>query len=196
MKTDAQHATQRQTDHTGPFGSNRARPAGRLLRHAAAAVTLMMLMTAVVAAKSMYVVAKIINFDAPIPVHVYDIGADGTLTYQTEFGAPFIGAGMVGITMDSDTGYLFSTYEDSGFVLVTNATTLQRKNVLSIQSAKNLAGTVYDHQRRLLYCAEFGGETLFVGQVGPAQEHPDPRRRLALQTQRRRSLRHRAGRIQ
>ena len=127
MKTDAQHATQRQTDHTGPFGSNRARPAGRLLRHAAAAVTLMMLMTAVVAAKSMYVVAKIINFDAPIPVHVYDIGADGTLTYQTEFGAPFIGAGMVGITMDSDTGYLFSTYEDSGFILVTNATTLQRK---------------------------------------------------------------------
>jgi uncharacterized repeat protein (TIGR01451 family) len=129
---------------------------------AATALLTMMVAAGAASAKSMFVVAKIINFDAPIPVHVYDIGADGLLTYQTEFGAPFIGAGMVGICMDSDTGYLFSTYEDSGFILVTTAATLQRRAVLSVSGARNLAGTVYDHQKKLLYCSEMGTETLHV----------------------------------
>ncbi|HQG49278.1 MAG TPA: hypothetical protein PK373_09330, partial [Sedimentisphaerales bacterium] len=92
----------------------------------------------------------------------FGIGADGLLTYQTQFGAPFIGAGMVGICMDSDSGYLFSTYEDSGFVLVTNAATLEKRAVLGVSAAKNLAGIVYDHQKKLLYCAEMGQETLHV----------------------------------
>lgn len=129
-----------------------------------AAVAVLLLMTAagIASAKSMYVVAKIIAFDSQIPVHVYDIGADGLLTYQTEFGAPFIGAGMVGICMDSDTGYLFSTYEDSGSILVTTAATLERRAVLAVSGAKNLAGVVYDHQKRVLYCAEMGEETLHV----------------------------------
>jgi hypothetical protein len=127
-----------------------------------AAALVMMAAAGIVQAKSMYVVAKIINFDAPIPVHVYDIGPDGLLTYQTEFGAPFIGSGMVGICMDSDTGYLFSTYEDSGFILVTTAATLEKRAVLNISGARNLAGTVYDHQKKLLYCSEMGNETLHV----------------------------------
>jgi fimbrial isopeptide formation D2 family protein/uncharacterized repeat protein (TIGR01451 family) len=131
-------------------------------RMAVAAFLLMMAAAGAASAKSMYVVAKIINFDAPIPVHVYDIGADGLVTYQTQFGAPFIGAGMVGICMDSDTGYLFSTYEDSGFILVTTAATLEKRAILNVSGAKNLAGTVYDHQKKLLYCAEMGNETLHV----------------------------------
>jgi fimbrial isopeptide formation D2 family protein/uncharacterized repeat protein (TIGR01451 family) len=128
----------------------------------AVALLLMMATAGITTAKSMYVVARIINFDAPIPVHVYDIGVDGLLTYQAEFGAPFIGAGMVGITMDSDSGYLFSTYEDSGLILVTTAATLQQRAVLSVAGATNLAGTVYDHQKKLLYCAEMSGEILHV----------------------------------
>ncbi|HSV99506.1 MAG TPA: hypothetical protein VLI39_04995 [Sedimentisphaerales bacterium] len=129
---------------------------------AAAAVLLLLIAGRIASAKSMYVVAKIVAFDSQIPVHVYDIGTDGLLTYQTEFGAPFIGAGMVGICMDSDTGYLFSTYEDSGSILVTTAATLERRAVLAVSGAKNLAGVVYDHQKRLLYCAEMGEETLHV----------------------------------
>lgn len=131
-------------------------------RRIAVAVLSLMMAAGIASAKSMYVIAKIIAFDSQIPVHVYDIGADGLLTYQTEFGAPFIGAGMVGICMDSDSGYLFSTYEDSGFVLVTNAATLEKRAVLGVSAAKNLAGIVYDHQKKLLYCAEMGQETLHV----------------------------------
>jgi len=131
-------------------------------RRIAVAVLSLMMAAGIASAKSMYVIAKIIAFDSQIPVHVYDIGADGLLTYQTQFGAPFIGAGMVGICMDSDSGYLFSTYEDSGFVLVTNAATLEKRAVLGVSAAKNLAGIVYDHQKKLLYCAEMGQETLHV----------------------------------
>ncbi|MEN6335731.1 MAG: hypothetical protein ABFE01_15880, partial [Phycisphaerales bacterium] len=131
-------------------------------RIAVAAFLLMMAAAGVASAKSMYVVARIINFDAPIPVHVYDIGADGLVTYQTEFGTPFIGAGMVGICMDSDTGYLFHTYEESGFILVTTASTLQQRAILNIPGAKNPAGCVYDHQKRLLYIAECGVDKLHV----------------------------------
>lgn len=134
----------------------------RIGARAAVAVLLLMTVGQIASAKSMYVIAKMLDFDASIPVHVYDIGADGLLTYQAEFGAPFIGAGMVGICMDSDTGYLFSTYEDSGFVLVTNAVTLEKRAVLAVSAAKNLAGIVYDHQKKLLYCAEMGQETLHV----------------------------------
>jgi uncharacterized repeat protein (TIGR01451 family)/fimbrial isopeptide formation D2 family protein len=129
---------------------------------AIAALLLILATGGTAAAKSMYVIGRIINFDAPIPVHVYDIGGDGLVTYQTEFGAPFIGAGMVGIAMDSDTGYLFSTYENSGFILVTNAVTLTKRAVLSIPHATNLAGIVYDHQRKLLYIAECGRDLLYV----------------------------------
>ncbi len=162
MKTKTQHTTSGQTDRKTSFTGQVCvvkRPLGTM----AVAVLLFILATAGMAtAKSMYVVGRIINFDAPIPVQVYDIGTDGLMTYQAEFGADFIGAGMVGITMDSDTGYLFSTYENSGFVLVTNAITLAKRTILSVQNATNLAGTVYDHQKKLLYCAECGKDALYV----------------------------------
>jgi uncharacterized repeat protein (TIGR01451 family) len=141
---------------------------------AAAAMLVLMATAGIANAKSMFVVARIINFDAPIPIHVYDIGPDGMLTYQTEFGAPFIGAGMVGIAMDSDSGYLFSTYEDSGFVLVTNATTLQRRDTLSVQNASSLAGVVFDHQKKLLYCAAHGGDSLYVLNWDPLKGKLNP----------------------
>lgn len=162
MKTNTLHMTSGQADRTTSFGDH-VHAVQRTLRVLAIAVLLFTLATAGTAtAKSMYVIGKIINFDAPIPIHVYDIGSDGLVTYQTEFGAPFIGAGMVGVAMDSDTGYLFSTYEESGFVLVTNAVTLTKRAVLAIAHATNLAGIVYDHQRKLLYCGEFGKDLLHV----------------------------------
>ena len=162
MKTDIQHTPRERAGRVGPFELDHTLAVARPARHAAVAIMLLLMTAGVVTAKSMYVVARIINFDAPIPVHVYDIGSDGKLTYQTEFGAPFIGAGMVGIAMDSDSGYLFSTYENSGFILVTNATTLKQRAVLAVQTASNLAGIVYDHQKKLLYCAEFGSPKLYV----------------------------------
>ena len=163
MRTEVQHTTPEQTGHIESLGHQ----VGTVRRTALAAILLLMAAAGTTAAKSMYVVARIVNFDAPIPVHVYDIGPDGLLTYQTEFGAPFIGAGMVGIAMDSDSGYLFSTYEDSGFVLITNATTLQWRDTLSVQNAESLAGIVYDHQKRLLYCGGHGTDTLYVQSWDP-----------------------------
>lgn len=162
METTTQRTTSGQTDRTTSL-TGQISAVKRPLRAIAAAALLFTLATAGMAtAKSMYVIGKIINFDAPIPIHVYDIGGDGLVTYQAEFGAPFIGAGMVGIAMDSDTGYLFSTYENSGFVLVTNAVTLTKRTVLSVQYATNLAGIVYDHQKKLLYVAECGKDILYV----------------------------------
>ncbi|MGE5295911.1 MAG: YncE family protein, partial [Solirubrobacterales bacterium] len=162
MKSEIQNITSGQTNRKPSFTS-RTRAMNRPLGSLAAAVLLLTLATAGMAtAKSVYVIAAIINFDAPIPINVYDIGSDGLMTYQTQFGADFIGAGMVGITMDSDTGYLFSTYENSGFVLVTNAATLAKRTILSVPGATNLAGTVYDHQKKLLYCTECGRDKLYA----------------------------------
>ncbi len=140
------------------------------MRRMAVAVMLSLMATAGMAtAKSMYVIAQIISLDGDPPIQVYDIGANGRLTYQTEFDAPLIGAGMVGIAMDSDSGHLFCTYENSGYVLVTDATTLQRRAVLSVQKATNLAGVVYDHKRGLLYCTEFAGGALHALRWDPVE---------------------------
>ncbi|MBP7052474.1 MAG: DUF11 domain-containing protein [Phycisphaerae bacterium] len=134
-----------------------------------AIVLLFLAATAGVAAgKSMYVIAQIVNFlDGKLPIHVYDIGTDGKLTYQTEFLAPFLSAGMVGIAMDSDSGHLFCTYENSGRILVVDATTLEQEAILAVSNASNLAGVVYDHEKGLLYCTDCGGETLYAMRWDP-----------------------------
>ncbi|MEN6578786.1 MAG: hypothetical protein ABFD90_20755 [Phycisphaerales bacterium] len=162
MKTEFLTVIPRPAHRIGSTGVHQplvSRCPGRRL----AAVMLLLAGTSGMAtAKSMYVIAQIVNFDGDLPIHVYDIGTDGRLTYQTEFGAPFIGAGMVGIAMDSDSGYLFCTYENSGRVLVVDAATLEQKAVLAVPNAANLAGIVYDHEKGLLYCSERGTETLYV----------------------------------
>jgi uncharacterized repeat protein (TIGR01451 family) len=128
------------------------------------AVVLMLLttwMAGAAAAKSLYVITEIVRFDMIIPIHAYDIGPDGTLTFQAEHRAPMHGAGMVGIAMDSDSGYLFVTYEDLSHILMIEGKTLVAKQFISAPDATNLAGIVYDHEKKLLYCVDRNTSKLF-----------------------------------
>ncbi len=163
MKTESHNMTMKQARRMKPTRSCPDRAGRRSRTYAAAVITLWLAVTAGTAtAKSMYVIAQIVNFDRDLPIHVYDIGTDGKLTYQTEVAAPFLGAGMVGIAMDSDSGHLFCTYKNSARVLVVDATTLEQRAVLSIPNATDLAGIVYDHENGLLYCTDRSTETLYV----------------------------------
>jgi len=103
-------------------------------------------------AKSLYVITSIVM--TPIPVRAYDVSADGTLTFQAQYDAPFYGAGMVGLALDSESGYLFGTYEDYGDILVINAAAMERAGRIHVPNSENLAGIVYDHDKRLLYCMD------------------------------------------
>lgn len=162
MNTESRTTIPGRTRRTGSTGIHSIPASPLVKRCPAASILLLAAVASAATAKSMYVIAQIVNFDGDLPIHVYDIGTDGKLTYQTEFDAPFIGAGMVGIAMDSDSGHLFCTYEDAGRVLVVDAATLERKAVLGVGNATNLAGIVYDHQKGLLYCSERGAGTLYV----------------------------------
>lgn len=170
MKTEFQTATPRQAQGTGSAGS-RQTPARRWRTRPPVTVVLLLLATAasVATAKSMYVIAKSVNFDEDIPIYVYDIGTEGNLTCQTEFGVPFLGAAMVGMAVDSDSGHLFCTYDDSGQVLIIDAITPEWETALPIPNAVDLAGITYDHEKRLLYCTEAGGKTLHVAKWNPAK---------------------------
>lgn len=142
---------------------------GPISRPIAVAVMLLLTLAAGVAsAKSLYVITEITRWDLQIPIHAYDIGPDGKLTFQAEHKAPFHGAGMVGIAMDSDSGHLFVTYEDFSQILVIEATTLAATQAVSAPGAENLAGIVYDHEKNLLYCVDRGTTKLFVYQWDPA----------------------------
>lgn len=162
MTTEIQYRTSGQTGHMKSFGYQ-ARTVRRTLGHVAVAAALILLATAGLAtAKSMYVVASIVSFDGPIPIQVYEIDPNGSLSYQTTFDVPFLGAGMRGITMDCDSGYLFSTYENCISILITNTTTLAQSTATVGFHADNLAGIAYDHHKKLLYCAQLGSSDLHV----------------------------------
>jgi len=66
------------------------------------------------------------------------------------------------LAMDSASGYLFVTYEDSNVIQVINARTAADEGIATAPGAVNLAGIVYDHDKRLLYCAERGSNKLYV----------------------------------
>jgi hypothetical protein len=53
-------------------------------------------------AKSLYIIADIkgSSVDRKEPVQAYDIGVDGTLTFQAQYDIPYIGIGAVGMAID------------------------------------------------------------------------------------------------
>ena len=82
------------------------------------ALLLLAAATGVTNAKSLYVITEITSYDFPTPIHAYNIDADGMLTYQTEYGAPFFGSGTIALAVDSFSGQLFITFESSGTILL------------------------------------------------------------------------------
>lgn len=125
-----------------------------------ASAILIATVTETAVAKSLYVIADINR--RPTPVQAYDIGADGTLAFQTQHDIPRHMVGAVGITIDSDSGYLFVTYEASDVIQLIDATTMEALGTTVAPDAKELAGIVYDHEKRLLYCVNRGTDLLYV----------------------------------
>ena len=135
-------------------------------------LTLAVFVTAVpktTTAKSLYIIADL-GFlgDATQPVQVYDIGADGKLTFQAQHDIPHIMLGAVGIAIDSDNGYLFITYEASESVQLLEAETMTDAGSLIAPDAEDLAGIVYDHDKMLVYCVDRGESRLYVYQWNPS----------------------------
>jgi len=117
-------------------------------------------LTQTVAAKSLFVIADI-NGD-PTPVHAYNIGADGTLTFQTEYRIPRFSIGAVGLAIDQENEYLFVTYEGSYVVQLIDAKTMTDRGTVAAPGSLNLAGIVYDQRKGLLYCVDRWTGTLYV----------------------------------
>jgi len=123
-----------------------------------------MLLTAVTGttrAKSLYIIADIDR--KPTPLQAYNIAADGTLTFQAEYGIPYHGSyGAMGLAIDSDSKTLFVTYERSDVIQLINATTMTGAGVTRATDANDLAGIVYDHDKGLLYCVDRYTDKLYV----------------------------------
>ncbi|MHC4582070.1 MAG: YncE family protein, partial [Planctomycetota bacterium] len=115
-------------------------------------------------AKSLYVIADIqgTSTDRTEPVHAYDIGVDGALTFQAQHDIPHRMLGAVGMAIDSDSGYVFITYEASGQIQLVDGTTMTDAGRVGAADALDLAGIVYDHARKLLYCVDRGRAKLYV----------------------------------
>lgn len=116
-----------------------------------------------VTAKSLYVIAdKGSLTDPTVPVHVYNIGADGTLTFQAQHDIPRIMLGAVGMAIDSDNGFLFITYHISEEIQLLDARTMTDVGTTIAPDAEDLAGIVYDHKKKLVYCVDRGEDLLYV----------------------------------
>ncbi len=120
--------------------------------------------TSTVRAKSLYIIADVkgSSTDGTQPVHAYDIGIDGTLAFQTQHDIPHTMLGAVGMAMDSDSGYLFVTYEASERIQLIDGTTMTDVGRVEAIDATDLAGIAYDHTKQLLYCVDRGREKMYV----------------------------------
>jgi fimbrial isopeptide formation D2 family protein/uncharacterized repeat protein (TIGR01451 family) len=118
-------------------------------------------------AKSLYIIADVYGSygssgNKTTPVQAYDIGVDGTLTFQAQYDIPNRDLGAVGMAIDSDYGYVFITYESSNVIQLLEATTMTNAGTTVAPGASDLAGIVYDHKKSLLYCVDRGKNNLYV----------------------------------
>lgn len=115
------------------------------------------------AAKSLYVIADIkgSSADRTQPVQAYDIGIDGTLTFQAQLNIPHRMLGAVGMAIDADSGFVFVTYEAGNEIQLLEATTLTDAGTVEAPDALDLAGIVYNHKKKRLYCVDRTSNRLY-----------------------------------
>ncbi|MEA1984348.1 MAG: PEF-CTERM sorting domain-containing protein [Euryarchaeota archaeon] len=126
------------------------------------AMALMMIIGAgagVASAKSLYVIEDI--NDNPIPIAAYDIQTS-QIVKQTTHSIPDRNGGAVGITIDSDSGYLFVTFEFSGVLDVVDGTTMTTVGQVTAPGASNLAGIVVDQDEQRVYTVDRRTNKLYV----------------------------------
>ncbi len=138
---------------------------GLIYRYALIAAVLLLMVggtgSNVAHGRSIYIIGSITNYYGPLPIFAYDIALDGTLTLQTEQSIPFRDGGAVGIAVDWQSGYIFITYEFSGFLQLLDARTMAEVGKASAAEAENLAGIKFDESKGLLYCVDRGTDKLY-----------------------------------
>jgi len=111
------------------------------------------MMTGFASAKSLYLLSDIDAY--PNPIQTYDIGSDGSLTFQEQHNLPRYNNGTRGLALDSDSGYLFITYAGWGrIILVNSETMIPLTEMVSVPGAWDLSGIVYNHKKKQLYCVD------------------------------------------
>jgi fimbrial isopeptide formation D2 family protein len=120
--------------------------------------------TTTVTAKSLYVIADILGASESNvqPVQAYDIGVDGTLTFQAQHDIPHSMLGAVGMAIDSDSGYIFITYENGNDIQLLDPLKMANAGRITAPDATDLAGIVYDHEKGLLYTVDRRINNLYV----------------------------------
>jgi fimbrial isopeptide formation D2 family protein len=115
-------------------------------------------------AKSLYVIADILGASESNvqPVQAYDIGFDGTLTFQAQHDIYHTMLGAVGMAIDADSGYVFITYEASNEIQLLDPITMVDAGRTTAPDALDLAGIVYDHEKGLLYTVDRRINNLYV----------------------------------
>lgn len=148
-----------------------AKNKGFISRYALVAAALLLVVggswSNVAQGRSIYVIGSITNYYGPLPVLAYDVAPDGTLTFQAEQGIPFRDAGAVGIAVDWRSGYVFVTYELSGFLQILDGRTMASVGKASAANADNLAGITFDESKGLLYCVDYDEDKLYSYQWYP-----------------------------
>ena len=124
-------------------------------------VTLIMAiaLTGTCSAKSLYLIADI-NAD-PTPIQSYDI-VGNTVVYQTENGVPEWGGGAVGLAIDTDSAFLFITYEISNTIQLVDAISMADEGTTTAPGASNLAGIVVDQDKGKVYTVDRNTATLYI----------------------------------
>jgi len=126
------------------------------------AMALMMVIGAGTAsAKSVYVIDNI-NAN-PTPISAYDIQTS-SIVYQATNTVPYYGWGAVGLAVDTDSAYLFVTYESSNKISIVNATTMTvpASSPVTAPGAGNLAGIVVDQDKQKIYTMDRSTNKLYV----------------------------------
>lgn len=115
-------------------------------------------------AKSMYVISSINS--NPTPIQAYDIQGNN-IVYQATYGVPYYAGGAVGLAIDTDSKFLFVTYEGSNFISLINATTMTSQGTTTAPGASNLAGIVVDQNKQKVYTVDRNTNKLYVYSWNP-----------------------------
>lgn len=123
--------------------------------------------TGTASAKSLYVLSDIRAY--PNTLQAYDISVSGNLTLQAQYNIPRYNNGSTQLALDSDSGYLFITYQGwTRIVLVNSKTMIPVTEMVSVPGAYNgLEGIVYNHKKKQLYCVDKGRSRIWVYDWNP-----------------------------
>lgn len=129
-------------------------------------------------AKSVYAIIDhgwrdVVPYHAPAKIAAYRINADQidlqkTSTLDPNYYPTGSYKGPVGLAIDSESEYMFVTHESlAGYgglegIQLINAKTMVDEGVIEVQGAPDLAGIVFDNERRKVYAVERGTNKLFV----------------------------------